>query len=64
MEYGADNSDAYQSSIFVNAFKTPVRARIEELGMKWLGIVCGPWFDFVRPIPGVFFLLLLLFLRF
>ncbi|KUJ19446.1 NAD(P)-binding protein [Mollisia scopiformis] len=52
VEFGGDNAHPHMSTFVpVHAKKTAPRKRIEELsktheGLKWIGVVTNPWFDF------------------
>ncbi|RDW60995.1 hypothetical protein BP6252_12378 [Coleophoma cylindrospora] len=53
-EFGADNAnERVRDSVMINSSKTHVRQRIEDLGMKWIGIATNPWFDY--SLKGGFF---------
>lgn len=48
-EFGGDNANEEIQNLPINAMKTGVRERIEKLGMKWTGLITGPWLDWVSP---------------
>jgi uncharacterized protein YbjT (DUF2867 family) len=56
VEFGGDNgNEKLEKAVPVFAVKRAPRERVEELakkydGLKWVGVVTNPWFDFVRSI--------------
>jgi uncharacterized protein YbjT (DUF2867 family) len=51
-EFGSDNANPkMRDTVAMNAAKTPIREKIESLGMKWIGVATNPWFDYVSDIP-------------
>ncbi|KAE9367683.1 NAD(P)-binding protein [Stipitochalara longipes BDJ] len=58
VEFGGDNGNPrLEKAVPVYAAKRAPRERIEELaekydGLKWIGIVTNPWFDFSMKISG------------
>ena len=51
-EFGADNANTELANMVpINAAKTAVRTRVEELGKKtgagWIGVSNNAWFDYV-----------------
>ena len=53
VEFGGDNGNLrLEKAVPVFAAKRPPREKIEALaekyeGLKWIGVVTNPWFDFV-----------------
>lgn len=46
-EYGGDtNSDILNNDVLIGVSKKAARERIEQLGMSWIGIACGFWYEF------------------
>jgi NmrA-like family protein len=46
-EFGNDGRDGQiNKEIILGSMKTPIRRKIEELGMSWVGIACGFWYEF------------------